>query len=208
MGACRATPYGLALAAQAAEVVARSGFALLTTTSIGCSSEAARTVLDAGDEVVVVSGSVCNAPSPAACRDVFECAALALALREPDAGLICRAFRERDSAIATLAVMLIVCECGMPSRCLSLADAMLAHEKRVLAYSGSVLSPESRGMNALIKAGATMLALTHVRKSLLGCVTGHGAVVEAIDDPILRAVAASERMPPGRTRPRARHAGP
>lgn len=194
-GARRATPYGLALAAQAAEAVARAGLVLLTTASIGCSAEAARTALDAGGEVVVVSGSGCNVPYPAACGDVFERADLVISLREPDAGPTRHSFRERDAIIPALADTLVVCECGMPSGCLSLADAMLANERRVLAYPGSVLSPESRGTNALIKAGATMLASTHDLESLLGCATIHGAAGKAIDDPVLRAIVASPSRP-------------
>lgn len=160
-GARCATPYGLSLAEESGRIVAKSGFALLTTASIGCAVAAARAALAAGGDVVVIAATGCNVAYPSTSRDVFERANLTISLAEPDTSPTIHAFRSRDAVIAEIATSLVLCETGLRSGTISLADAVLELGKTVYTYPGSVYSPQSEGCNHLLKSGgATMLAST------------------------------------------------
>ena len=160
-GARRATPYGLALAAESGRILADAGYALLTTAAMGCSVAAARAALAAGGDVVVMAATGCNNPYPAASRDVFERANLTISLSEPAAPPTVAAFRSRDAVIPTLIDSLVLCEAGLRSGTIALADAVLVLGKVVYAYPGSVFSPQSEGCNHIAKSGgATLLTST------------------------------------------------
>ncbi len=191
-GARRATPYGLALAEESGRILADTGHTLLTTAAMGCSVAAARAALDAGGEVVVMSATGCNNPYPATSRDVFERANLVMSLGGPDAPATIIAFRARDSVIPDLVDSLVLCESGLRSGSLALADDVLELGKSVFVYPGSVFSPTSEGCNGIIAhGGATMLTSTIHLANKLDRMSSRVTDVVRENDPFLAALVAT-----------------
>lgn len=191
-GARRATPYGLALSAESGRIVAEAGYILLTTAAIGCSVTAARAALDFGGDVVVMSATGCNNPYPATSRDVFERAHLVMSPGGPDAPATLIAFRTRDSIIPDTVDSLVLCESGLRSGTLALADSVLDLGKRVFAFPGSIYSPQSEGCNGILAhGGATMLTSTIDLANALGRMGDRVSDVVREGDPVLAALVAT-----------------
>lgn len=191
-GARRATPYGLALSAESGRIVAEAGYVLLTTAAMGCSIAAARAALDAGGEVVVFAATGCNNPYPNSASDLFERANLTISLAEPDAPPTAAAFRTRDAVIPDLVDSLVLCESGLRSGSLALADDVLELGKSVFVYPGSVFSPTSEGCNGIIAhGGATMLTSTIHLANKLDRMSSRVTDVVRENDPFLAALVAT-----------------
>jgi DNA processing protein len=105
------------------------------------------------------------------------------------------AFVRRNRIIAALSRAVLVVEAGLPSGTFSTADAALDAGRDVLAVPGSILSPESRGSNRLIRQGATPITDVAELCAALGIEHRVGSAVFGVDDPVMRALSADPMRP-------------
>lgn len=162
VGARRATPYGLAVAAMAGRVAAECGLVVVSGGAIGCDQAATRAALDAGGTTVIVSGCGADVVYPRSSADIYrdtvEGGGAVVSLvrwgQEPRK----YAFPRRNVVIAALSRSLFVTEAGVRSGTMSTADAALALDRLVYAIPGSIYSPNSQGTNHLIAEGALIVS--------------------------------------------------
>jgi DNA processing protein len=161
IGARKATPYGLAVAEMAGRVSAECGVVVVSGGALGCDAAAARAAMKAGGKTVVVSGCGADTVYPASSRDVFENAIATggcVVSLEPWGTPPQRfAFPKRNRLIAALSHVLIVTEAGLKSGTMSTAHAAAELGRTIFAIPGSIFSPTSRGTNALLEDGATII---------------------------------------------------
>lgn len=160
IGARRATPYGLAVAEIAGRVAAECGVVVVSGGALGCDSAALRAAHKAGGKTVIVAGTGADVAYPRSSRDVFANAAaegcvvsLAPWGTQPQRW----AFPNRNRVIAALSRALVVTEAGEHSGTSSTAECANQLGRDIYAIPGSIFSPESRGSNMLISAGAAII---------------------------------------------------
>lgn len=160
VGARRATPYGLRCTRLFAGWAAAHGVTVVSGAAIGCDREAHTAALEASGPTVSVLGSGPDVDYPSRSSVVLrEIRSRYAVVSECPFGQEPRrfAFVRRNRIIAGLARAVLVIEAGLPSGTFSTADAALDAGRDVLAVPGSILSPESRGSNRLIRQGATSI---------------------------------------------------
>jgi DNA processing protein len=198
VGARRPTPYGVRCTRMFAEAVASRDVCVISGAAIGCDSEAHRAALDADGPTVAVLGCGPDVDYPQ------RSAGLLSRIRDRHAvvsecpfGQQPRrwAFVRRNRIIAALSRAVLVVEAGLPSGTFSTADAALDAGRDVLAVPGSILSPESRGSNRLIRQGATPITDVAELCAALGIEHRVGSAVFGVDDPVMRALSADPMRP-------------
>jgi DNA processing protein len=198
VGARRPTPYGVRCTRMFAEAVASRDVCVISGAAIGCDSEAHRSALDADGPTVAVLGCGPDVDYPQ------RSAGLLSQIRDRHAvvsecpfGQQPRrwAFVRRNRIIAALSRAVLVVEAGLPSGTFSTADAALDAGRDVLAVPGSILSPESRGSNRLIRQGATPITDVAELCAALGIEHRVGSAVFGVDDPVMRALSADPMRP-------------
>ena len=161
VGARKATPYGLAIAAMAGRIAAESGITLVSGGALGCDTSAARGALDAGGKTIVVSGAGADRIYPASSADVFHRAVAeggAVIAQVPwGTSPMPFAFPRRNRIISGLSTAVLVCEAGQRSGTTSTALAAIEQGREVYAAPGSIFSPRSQGANSLIRDGAHII---------------------------------------------------
>ncbi|MBM6774120.1 DNA-processing protein DprA [Olsenella profusa] len=161
IGARRATPYGLSVAAMAGRVGAECGVTVISGGAMGCDHAAGAAALEAGGVGVVVSGCGADVVYPESSRDVFEgsveTGGAVVSLERWGAGPRRWAFPKRNALIAALSEVLVVTEAGARSGTMSTADAAVELGRTIYAVPGSIFSPESAGTNRLIAEGARII---------------------------------------------------
>lgn len=161
VGARRATPYGLSVAAMAGRVAAECGVAVVSGGAMGCDHAAGSAALAAGGVGVVVSGCGADVVYPESSRDVFEgtvaSGGAVISLERWGAPPRRWAFPKRNAVIAALAEVLVVTEAGPRSGTMSTADVAVELGRVIYAIPGSIFSPESAGTNRLIAEGARVI---------------------------------------------------
>lgn len=199
VGSRKATPYGLRCTRMFAAWAAHAGITIISGAAMGCDSEAHRAALDAGGPTIAVLGCGPDVDYPRRSSDILR------TMREshvvvsemPFGAQPTRwSFVRRNRIIAGLARAVLVVEAGLPSGTFSTADAALDAGREVLAVPGSILSPDSRGSNRLIRQGA--VPVTDV--SELAAAVGFDAGVPCSQpagprDEVIRALAADPLRP-------------
>ncbi|SRR5579884_1001630 len=160
VGTRRATSYGREVAEQLGGALARAGITVVSGLARGIDACAHRGTLAAGGRTIAVLAHGLDTVYPPEHGGLArEIAANGALLSEfplgtrPDAPN----FPRRNRILAGLAHATVVVEAGRSSGALITADYALAQGREVFAVPGSILSPASRGTNALIRDGARPL---------------------------------------------------
>lgn len=160
VGTRKATPYGMAAAEKIAADFAEKGVVVVSGMADGIDSASHRGTLKAGGKTIAVLGCGVNVCYPKTNEFLMEriiengCVLSEYPIDERANG---RYFPERNRIIAGLS-MAVVCVEAM-ERGGSLITANLAVEfgREVFAVPGSINSAASKGTNALIKSGASLM---------------------------------------------------
>lgn len=159
IGARKATPYGLSCTRYFASHAAMRGITIISGGARGCDQEAHKAACDAWTPTVVVFGSGADVVYPKSGRKVFEqvIAQGGAVVSECGWGVppLPYNFRKRNRIIAGLSVMLLVAEAGIPSGTLTTADDALEMGREVAVVPGAITSPYAKGVNHLLRQGAT-----------------------------------------------------
>jgi DNA processing protein len=163
VGTRRATSYGRQVAEQLGGALAQAGVTVVSGLARGIDGCAHQAALAAGGRTIAVLGhGLDTIYPPEHARLAEEIAANGALVSEfplgtrPDAPN----FPRRNRILAGLARATVVVEAGLSSGALITADCALEQGREVFAVPGSILSPSSRGTNALIKDGARPLTET------------------------------------------------
>ena len=158
-GARRCSTCGVECSKMFAARTVERGFTVITGGSLGCSTAAMESALNAGGKVVAFLGGGLDKAYPKENTPLFqhiiETGGAIVSEHEWGFPPTPYAFRNRNRLIASLAKATLVVEAGAPSGTFSLADDALAAGREVLAVPGNILSVSSRGPNLLISLGAT-----------------------------------------------------
>lgn len=199
VGSRKATPYGIRCTRMFAAAAARLGMTIVSGAAMGCDSEAHRAALDAGGATVAVLGCGPDVDYPRRSSDLL-CTMrreFAVVSEMPFGAQPTRwSFVRRNRIIAGLSRAVLVVEAGLPSGTFSTADAALDAGREVLAVPGSILSPESRGSNRLIRQGAVPVTDVSELAAALG-MEGHrdGPCTVESRSAVVRALAADPLRP-------------
>jgi DNA processing protein len=157
IGSRRATPYGLSCARRFAGWAASNGIPVVSGAAIGCDLESHRASLAVEGPTVAVlpCGADVDYPRRAA-PTLAEIRKRGVVVSEAPWGSEPKrwSFVRRNRLIAALSLAVLVVEAGLPSGTFTTADHALAIGRDVLAVPGSILAPECRGANRLIRQGA------------------------------------------------------
>lgn len=160
IGARRATPYGVTAARRFAGWAAAHGVVIVSGAAIGCDQAAQRAALSSGGLSIAVLGCGADVDYPGNASDLLaQLRTSHLVVSEcPWGSQPTRwTFVRRNRIIAALSSAVLVVEAGLGSGTFSTADFALSLGRDVLAVPGSILSPESRGANRLIRQGAYVI---------------------------------------------------
>jgi DNA processing protein len=181
VGTRRASAEGLEIARSLGRGLAAAGVTVVSGMALGVDSAAHAGALDVGGPTVAVLAGGADVPYPASKRRLYAdiLAAGGVAVSELPPGF--RAFKwnfpARNRIIAALAPVTIVVEAAERSGSLITAELALDLGRDVGAVPGPVLSWRSRGTNALLRDGATLIRNAH---DALDLVLGVDAAREAI----------------------------
>lgn len=158
VGTRRRSDYGQRVAEQLAADLVRRGFTIVSGLAMGIDSDAHRTALDAGGRTIAVIACGLDVDYPQENRGLRERIAQSgaviteLALGTPS---LRERFPARNRIIAGLSLGTVVVEAPEKSGALITARLAAEYGREVFVVPGSVLSPTSKGCNALIRDGAT-----------------------------------------------------
>jgi DNA processing protein len=154
------TAYGREVARRIAGELAANGITVVSGLARGIDAIAHRAALDAGGRTVAVLGSGVDVIYPSEHTRLADMIAGAGAViseyplgTKPDAGN----FPQRNRVISGLSQGVLVVEAGEASGALITVRYALDQNRDVYAVPGSILSPQSRGTNRLIKEGAKLV---------------------------------------------------
>jgi DNA processing protein len=161
VGTRRASPEGLEVARTLARGLAGANVTVVSGLALGVDSAAHAGAVEVCGPTVAVLGGGADVPYPTRKAGLYEAilAAGGIVVSEMPPGF--RAFRwnfpARNRIIAALAPATIVVEAAERSGSLITADLALDLGREVGAVPGPVLSWRSRGTNALLRDGATLI---------------------------------------------------
>jgi DNA processing protein len=165
VGTRRASPDGLEIARGLGRGLAAAGVTVISGMALGVDSAAHTGALEVGGTTVAVLAGGADVPYPASKRRLYA------AILESGGAVVSemppafRAFKwnfpARNRIIAALAPVTIVVEAAERSGSLITADLALDLGRDVGAVPGSVQSWRSRGTNALLRDGATLIRDAH-----------------------------------------------
>ena len=157
VGSRKATPYGLEVAGWLAGGLASAGVHVVSGAAYGVDTAAHRGALAEGGFTTAVLGCGIDVVYPrsngALFRDI-ESKGCLLGEYPPGTEPAKHHFPARNRIIAGMSAAVIVVEASEKSGALITADFALSEGRDVMAVPGGVLSPNSRGTNALIRNGA------------------------------------------------------
>ena len=157
VGTRRCTAVGRTVAHELGADLASAGGAVVSGLALGIDGAAHRGGLDRGGPVIGVVGSGLDVVYPRANQSLWdEVGRRGLLLSEVPTTLRPKRWRfpARNRLIAALSEAVVVVESHRQGGALSTADEALRRDRPVMAVPGSVLSPASRGTNALLVDGA------------------------------------------------------
>ena len=161
VGTRRASPEGLEIARTLGRGLAGAEVTVVSGLALGVDSAAHAGAVEVCGPTIAVLGGGADVPYPTRKARLYEAiiAAGGLVVSEMPPGF--RAFRwnfpARNRIIAALAPATVVVEAAERSGSLITADLALELGREVGAVPGSVLSWRSRGTNALLRDGATLI---------------------------------------------------
>jgi DNA processing protein len=191
VGTRRASPEGLEVARALGRGLAAAGVTVVSGMALGVDSAAHLGAIDAGGPTVAVLAGGADVPYPASKTRLYNSilATGGAVISELPPGF--RAFRwnfpARNRIIAGLAPVTIVVEAAERSGSLITAELALDLGRDVGAVPGPVLSWRSRGTNALLRDGATLIRDAVDALDLALGIDGAQAALQR---------AATERLPP------------
>jgi len=157
VGARRATPAGLDLAARIGCDLARRGFTVVSGLARGIDAAAHKGALAGGGRTIAVLGSGLDRVYPseheALARSIAERGAL-LSEKKFGTAPLAGHFPERNRIIAGMAWATVVVEAARDSGSLITANLALEEGRLVFAVPGAVGEPNAEGTNALLRSGA------------------------------------------------------
>lgn len=205
IGARKATPTGIALTELFAGWAARAGYSIISGAAIGCDQAAHRAALKESGTTVAVLGCGADVDYPSGASELIDAIrSRGCVVSELPWGTRPTrwTFHRRNRIIAGLSGALLVIEARVPSGTFLTADFAADAGRDVLAVPGSILSPESRGPNRLIRQGARPVTelddLARELEDLLGAPAGPTATFDHMpvsSDPVLSALAAEPGRP-------------
>ncbi|MCO4772399.1 MAG: DNA-processing protein DprA [Deltaproteobacteria bacterium] len=183
IGARRCTEHGRSIARDLAAGLSRGGIVVVSGLALGIDAAAHAGALDAGGRTLAVLASSVDEPTPRANRrlgeEIVTDGGWLVSERAPAAAVRASEFPRRNRLVVALCSAVIVVEAGLPSGTLGTVALALAAGLEVGVVPGSILSPASRGANALLRAGA--LPITGVDDAL--ALVGRARAVAALEDP-------------------------
>jgi len=160
VGSRRSTGQGCGDATEFSSVLARAGFVITSGLALGIDAAAHRAALAAGGKTIAVLGHGIDRVYPAQHRELAEAVRQSGALiTEFPLGMPPRAphFPSRNRIISGLSLGVLVVEAALQSGSLVTARLAAEQNREVFALPGSIHNPVSRGCNALIRNGATLV---------------------------------------------------
>src|SRR5256712_10202019 len=160
VGARRATPYGLEVAAQLARDLAARGVTIVSGFARGIDSAAHRAALDAGGRTIAVLGSGIDVVYPPENRRLADAVAARGALVTqfpPGTPPLPHHFPTRNRTLAALALGVVGVEAAGRSGSLSTAGFAADLGREVFAAPGKITSPPSAGVHKLLRDGARLV---------------------------------------------------
>ncbi len=157
VGTRRMTSYGHRMAREIVTALARADACIVSGMALGIDAVAHKAALEAGGQTVAVLGTGADVPYPRAHLALYrDIVARGLILSElpPGARSNGGSFPRRNRIIAGLARLTIVIEAPVPSGALNTAGHALELARDVAAVPGPIDSPQSQGVNELIRDGA------------------------------------------------------
>lgn len=161
IGARRANGYGLKIAHDLAADLAQQGACVASGLARGADAAAHDGALDVGGATVAVLGCGVNVCHPVCNRAVYaEIAERGTLVSEvpPDAPAYRSHFPARNRIIAGMSIGVVVVQAGKRSGALITGRLALEAGREVFAVPGQVDWPESVGVHALLREGATLCA--------------------------------------------------
>jgi len=162
IGARRCTDEGRWLARDLAAAAARSGVVVVSGLALGTDAAAHEGALDAGGRTIAVLASPVDEPTPQRNRGLADRIVAGggwlVSERPPGARLSAREFPIRNRLVAALVSLVVVVEASVRSGTLSTVGHALGLGVGVAAVPGWPTRPMSAGPNALLAAGAGVIA--------------------------------------------------
>jgi DNA processing protein len=160
VGSRNATPYGRLVADRMARELSEAGFTIVSGMARGIDTIAHLSSLKSGGRTIAVLGSGIDMIYPPENKGLFE--------KIADSGCIVTEFPpgtppnkenfpKRNRLISGLSLGVIVVEASQGSGALITARSALEQNREVFAVPGNINSPNSKGTNELIKAGARLV---------------------------------------------------
>ena len=160
VGARRATPYGLEVAAELARELAARGVTIVSGFARGIDSAAHRAALDAGGRTIAVLGCGIDVVYPPENRHLAEAVAASGALVTqfpPGTAPLAYHFPTRNRTLAALVLGVVVVEAAERSGTLLTAGFAGDLGREVYAVPGKITSPTSAGVHRLLRDGARLV---------------------------------------------------
>lgn len=158
VGSRRPTDYGLRTTEKIASDLALSGVTVVSGLAIGIDSIAHRATLNEGGSTIAVLGCGLNQVYPSRnvgmVRDIIESGGAIISEFPFDTIPAKQNFPARNRIISGLSQGLVVTEAAEHSGSLITAVSALNQNREVFAVPGSIFNLNSKGTNALIRAGA------------------------------------------------------
>lgn len=160
VGSRKATPYGLEAARSLAVDLAMAGVCVVSGAAYGIDTAAHRGAMEGNGKTAAVLGCGPDVPYPRSNAGLFsriESTGCILSEYPPGTAPLRHQFPARNRIIAGISVATVVVEASETSGALLTTDFALSEGRDVLAVPGTITSSNSRGTNALIKNGATLI---------------------------------------------------
>jgi DNA processing protein len=160
VGSRKATAYGLEVARWLAGALCGAGVSVVSGAAEGVDSAAHRGAIEAGGHTCAVLGCGADVVYPRANGKLFEsieAQGCIISEYPPGTGPRTFHFPARNRLIAGMSLATVVVEASERSGALITCGFALAEDREVLAVPGQVFSRNSKGTNALIRAGAALV---------------------------------------------------
>lgn len=160
VGSRRCTRAGADTASGWARELAAAGMVIVSGLALGIDAESHRGALAADGATIAVLGTGIDVPYPSANRRLYATIAeRGLLVSEFPPGFPPRReqFPQRNRIISGISLGVLVVEAALRSGSLITARLAMEQNREVFAVPGSIHNPASRGCNALIRDGATLV---------------------------------------------------
>lgn len=171
LGTRRPTPYGVACAEIAGSTLAKMHITHVTSASMGCNEAAARATIKHNGTILAMAATGADVNYPTSSTDIFDNArdnGLIISMSPWGEYPLPAKFNSRNQLMAYLADAFIICESGIPSGNMTVAQKALMLNKPVFAFPGSIFTLTASCPNELIANGATIITNENDLKDKLG----------------------------------------